>query len=265
MKKIVFNDASASSSLHKLITYLVIIIVFCCNPSGTVFAEDDPKYSYLIMKVTGENAEFLTNIKITWLDLRDGVGPNDEFDIEQKNNAFSIKLPGPGTYFFTIEATGYKSQQNTKIKIKKDIETIDIVLKKNPKNTVNFDVFGPVASGFWYPNDKEDLKQLVETYLSNVKIEKKRKNIVAVIAPHAGFAHSGQGAAYAFKPLKNHTISRVIILAPSHMGGFRGLSILKADYYKTPLGLIKIDTDICDSLLQGSLISTRKYAHSRHL
>ncbi len=84
---------------------------------------------------------------------------------------------------------------------------------------------------------------------------------MAVIAPHAGFHYSGQCAAYAFKPLMKQNVNRVIILAPSHMGGFRGLSILKADSYGTPLGKIKLDSGICDNLLDEELINTYSYAH----
>ena len=125
----------------------------------------------------------------------------------------------------------------------------------------NNDIFDPVSGIDWYPNDKQALAQMVNSYISNAKTKEIKGKIMAVIAPHAGFHYSGQCAAYAFKPLIKSNVNRVIILAPSHMGGFRGLSILKADYYGTPLGLIKIDTGICDSLLKEKRISTKTYAH----
>jgi AmmeMemoRadiSam system protein B len=127
----------------------------------------------------------------------------------------------------------------------------------------NADVFDPSRRIDWYPDDKDVLTQMVDSFLSNATAEDVGAKIRAVIAPHAGFQHSGQCAAYAFKPLMKQDINRVIILAPSHMGGFRGLSILKADYYGTPLGLIKVDTDICDSLLKEKGIGTEMYAHLR--
>jgi AmmeMemoRadiSam system protein B len=127
----------------------------------------------------------------------------------------------------------------------------------------NKDIFDPVQRIAWYPNEKKALTQMVNAFISKAKIEKIQGKIAAVISPHAGFHYSGQCAAYAFKPLIKSNTGRVIILAPSHMGGFRGLSILKADYYGTPLGLIKVDTRICDSLLKEKLIGTERYAHMR--
>jgi AmmeMemoRadiSam system protein B len=124
-------------------------------------------------------------------------------------------------------------------------------------------VFGPVASGDWYPATERELRRMVDSFLAEARIEELGGRIVAVIAPHAGFKYSGQGAAFSFKPLMNQRFGKVIILAPSHYARFRGLSILKADYYKTPLGSIKVDADICEGLLKEKLISTVSYAHTR--
>ena len=124
-------------------------------------------------------------------------------------------------------------------------------------------IFGPVGSGHWYPAAETELRRMVDSFLTDVRVEGLKDKIVAVIAPHAGFKYSGQGAAFSFKPLMKQKFDKVIILAPSHYASFRGLSILRADYYKTPLGLIKIDMDICKSLLKEELISTISYAHTK--
>lgn len=124
-------------------------------------------------------------------------------------------------------------------------------------------VFGAVASGDWYPATERELRRMVDSFLAEASVEELGGRIVAVIAPHAGFRYSGQGAAFSFKALTKQKFDKVIILAPSHYAAFRGLSILKADYYKTPLGLIKIDMDICQSLLKEKLINTISYAHTR--
>ncbi|MBI2557262.1 MAG: AmmeMemoRadiSam system protein B [Planctomycetes bacterium] len=55
--------------------------------------------------------------------------------------------------------------------------------------------------------------------------------------------------------LKDAGFNRVIILAPSHfMSGkrFRGVSILKVKNFKTPLGVIPVDEDACNQLLNTS-------------
>ena len=227
------------------------------------YAENSQEGSVLIMKIFGKNNEVLDNVNIKWVDLRDGVGPNKWFKIKQEKGVYNIELPGPSVYFFYLDASGYTRIENKKIEVTKEEESIEIFLESNSEKESNYSTFGPVASGRWYPNNKDKLINMGKSYLENVKLSTKKGKIIAVIAPHAGFKYSGQGAAYSFKSLKNKNVDRVIILAPYHPSSFRGLSILKSDYYKTPIGLIQIDADICDRLLKEKLINTYPYAHNR--
>ncbi|HLG29789.1 MAG TPA: AmmeMemoRadiSam system protein A, partial [Candidatus Brocadiales bacterium] len=57
------------------------------------------------------------------------------------------------------------------------------------------------------------------------------------------------------------------MLAPSHYGGFKGVSILHVTHYLTPLGLVEVDRDVCDKLLKetslfGSYPEADKHEHS---
>jgi AmmeMemoRadiSam system protein B len=137
------------------------------------------------------------------------------------------------------------------------------IANAEPQNPLGKDIFGPVASGPWYEPKEEDLKRAVDSFLAKANIKESEKKIVAVIAPHAGYRWSGKCAAYAFKPITKQKFERVLILAPSHTAYFRGLSILKADYYRTPLGLVKIDTDACENLLKEELINTVTRAYTK--
>jgi hypothetical protein len=225
-------------------------------------AKNGESDNYLNLKILGSNNEVIKDAEISWLALKDGVGPTKEFNIIFKDESFSIKLPGTGIYFMTINAKGYEPVQNKKVDIKEKVEEVTIILKKkygNPSESI----FGPVGSGFWYPSNETELRKLVDSFITKANVEEVKGRIVAVIAPHAGFIYSGQGAAFSFKPLINQKFEKVIILAPTHIGGFRGLSVFKADYYKTPLGLIKVDVGVCENLLKENLISTKQFAHAR--
>lgn len=240
-----------------LILFFSAIVIF----PNIVYAYDSLKDSVIKMTVFGKNNEILNIVDIKWLDLRDGVGPNEDFDIKQKNRVFNIKLPGPSVYFFNIEASGYEPIKNKRILVTKEEELIEIYLNEKSEKEFNNSSFGPVASGRWYPNNKDKLTNMVRTFLEKVKSSEKKKDIIAVIAPHAGFEHAGQCAAYAFKSLEHQKVDRVIVLAPSHYIRFRGLSILKTDYYKTPIGLIQVDVDTCDMMLKEKLIHIDPYAY----
>ncbi|MCK4830025.1 AmmeMemoRadiSam system protein B [bacterium] len=232
---------------------------------GTAEAENEQADNYYLnMKILGPNNEVIRDADISWLALKDGVGPMEEFKILFKDENYSIELPGVGVYFFTINAEGYETVEKKEIKIKEKIENITIILGKKHETSSEHDVFGPVGrSDFWYPATEGDLRRMVDSFLDKAGVEELEGRVVAVIAPHAGFRYSGQCAAFSFKPLIKQKLEKVIILAPSHVGGFRGLSILKADYYKTPLGLIKVDVGVCESLLKERLINTIPYAHTK--
>jgi AmmeMemoRadiSam system protein B len=100
----------------------------------------------------------------------------------------------------------------------------------------------PAVAGVFYPDDPDELRQQVHTYLSsaNPGMTEPPK---ALIAPHAGYIYSGPIAASAYAQLQSiaDRIRRVVILAPSHHVGFRGIAVSSADLFQTPLGVIDVD------------------------
>ncbi len=49
------------------------------------------------------------------------------------------------------------------------------------------------------------------------------ENVVALVAPHAGYPYSGPVAAYSYALLKGRKFDRVVVIAPSHYEGLRFL------------------------------------------
>jgi hypothetical protein len=121
----------------------------------------------------------------------------------------------------------------------------------------------PAVAGTWYPGDEKRLRQVVDDYLEKAEIPELEGEVVAIIAPHAGYMYSGKCAGYAFKPVAGKKFSRVIVLAPSHRASFHGASIPDYTHYKTPLGNIELDRPVCQALLKEKLISTHPQAHLR--
>jgi len=97
-------------------------------------------------------------------------------------------------------------------------------------------------AGSWYPKDPEALSRLIDYFLKNVPASiLPSGNIMAIIAPHAGYVFSGQVAAYAYKSIQNKHYESVVILAPSHQFGFEGCSIYPNGGYETPFGIAQVD------------------------
>ena len=122
----------------------------------------------------------------------------------------------------------------------------------------------PAVAGRFYPDAKAELSKKINNYLDKALIESLPGKPVAIISPHAGYQYSGAVAAYGFKAIKDYKYKRVIILAPSHYSRYRGASILDVDAYKTPLGLVNLNSGICNNLVNNPpFIGTFKNAHKR--
>lgn len=120
----------------------------------------------------------------------------------------------------------------------------------------------PAVAGMFYPSDPAELRRTIDGFLAQARTDQpdvsvgsssadRRTAPKALIAPHAGYIYSGLVAASAYvrlAPLRG-TITRVVLLGPSHRVGFRGLALSSADYFDTPLGRISLDKTVQRALV----------------
>jgi MEMO1 family protein len=107
-----------------------------------------------------------------------------------------------------------------------------------------------VIAGSWYPDHPETLREEINKHLNAAQPPYPGGELVALIAPHAGYLYSGGVAAYAYKLLQNQPFDRVIIVAPSHRAHFKGASIYSLGGYRTPLGIVPLDQELVDAFLE---------------
>ena len=107
-----------------------------------------------------------------------------------------------------------------------------------------------VVAGTWYPGDRDELNQEIERYLNNCEKMKIPGKILTTMAPHAGYAYSGQIAACAYKQVEGNEYDAVIVLAPSHREAFKGASVYNKDGYQTPLGTVPIHNEIAAKIIE---------------
>ena len=110
----------------------------------------------------------------------------------------------------------------------------------------------PAVAGTFYPADKSALKVTVEGFIAKAEKLPSNGKILALISPHAGYEYSGQVAAYGYKQIQASDIRKVILVGPSHHSGFKGASVYTRGSFRTPLGEIKINEKIAQSLLNES-------------
>lgn len=111
-------------------------------------------------------------------------------------------------------------------------------------------------AGSWYPGDAAELASFVERSLDAEPAwsAPEGERVVALIAPHAGYAYSGATAAAGYQALRGQAIDRVILLGPSHHAAFRGVAIGDFDTWATALGEVPVDAGSVARLRASPLV-----------
>jgi AmmeMemoRadiSam system protein B len=98
-----------------------------------------------------------------------------------------------------------------------------------------------VIAGTWYPGTERGLARTVDEYLSQVDQPLVPGLLLGLISPHAGYAYSGQTAAYAYHQLQGREVDTVVIMGPSHRAWVGDYAVSSEDAYETPLGRVLLD------------------------
>lgn len=108
----------------------------------------------------------------------------------------------------------------------------------------------PNVSGQFYSADPTELSNGIQQMISAADVTPYQSDVDIVIAPHAGYVYSGAVAAYSFKAVQDKSYSTIIVLAPSHFYGFPGISIWERGGFETPLGVVSVDEEFAQALIQ---------------
>jgi len=98
----------------------------------------------------------------------------------------------------------------------------------------------PAVAGTFYPADPKELAKMIDGFLAKAA-PPPLENVVALVAPHAGYQYSGPVAAYSYALLKGRKFDRVVVIAPSHYEAFDYSSVYDGAAYATPFGQVPVD------------------------
>lgn len=120
----------------------------------------------------------------------------------------------------------------------------------------------PAVAGSFYPARPQQLQETINRYLQDAETGEKVPK--AMIVPHAGYIYSGPVAASAYARLipAAASITRVVLIGPSHRVAFRGLAISRTDTYSTPLGDVPLDKKAIESLHDLPFVVELEQAHA---
>src|ERR1700686_703366 len=103
----------------------------------------------------------------------------------------------------------------------------------------------PAVAGRFYPANPERLRADLDSYLSPAQ---ERVSAIGCVVPHAGYMYSGPVAGAVFSQLE--IPPSCIILCPNHTGRGHPLAIMKEGEWRTPLGAVRIDSDLAGELMR---------------
>ena len=120
----------------------------------------------------------------------------------------------------------------------------------------------PAVAGTFYPADPQELGKMIDGFLAKAA-PPRPDNVVALVAPHAGYIYSGPVAAYSYALVKGRKFDRVVVIAPSHYEAFGFSSVYDGAAYATPFGQVPVDQDFAARLARmNSSIKLSSVGHT---
>lgn len=108
-------------------------------------------------------------------------------------------------------------------------------------------------AGKFYPANADTLRRAVTLLVDRAR-PAVASDVVAVIAPHAGYVFSGQIAADALRHLAVVQPDVVVVLGANHTAPtVRGVALHPGRAFRTPLGEIPVDRDVTAALLAAGV------------
>jgi MEMO1 family protein len=101
----------------------------------------------------------------------------------------------------------------------------------------------PIA-GTWYSANPSQLRQTLDAYIEDANLPDLPGEVLALVAPHAGYRYSGPVAGYAFKAVQGKKFDVVAVLSPMHQYYPQPLLTSAHLAYRTPLGEIALAREI---------------------
>ncbi|MFX1313502.1 MAG: AmmeMemoRadiSam system protein B [Promethearchaeota archaeon] len=118
-------------------------------------------------------------------------------------------------------------------------------------------------AGSWYPGSKKGLSEALKEYFEDetfgpneipLSMNKDERTIIGGVSPHAGMTYSGPCAAFTYLNLFKEKIpDTVVILGTDHIG-YHKIALMKKGEWETPLGNLKIDQELSETILENSKI-----------
>jgi AmmeMemoRadiSam system protein B len=134
----------------------------------------------------------------------------------------------------------------------------------------------PYQAGSFYAASKRPLrKQIEECFMHDFGSralptvrEQGPRRVIALVSPHAGYMYSGPVAAKGYAYVADDgRPDAIVLVGPNHTGYGTGVSIMLAGVWRTPLGDLRIDSELATAIQRHSKfvdvdVGAHLYEHS---
>lgn len=124
------------------------------------------------------------------------------------------------------------------------------------------------VAGQFYPSSKSELIAMLSNCFKAAASYKPPvyKDIAGIIVPHAGYVFSGEAAASAYVQIDpQKKFEHIFLIGPGHHAYVDGASVnIDYEYYATPLGKVRVDTELGKRLIScNKYFTCKKEAHAK--
>ena len=105
----------------------------------------------------------------------------------------------------------------------------------------------PAVAGAFYPGSAAELERQVQQL---IPVQPERHDLLACVAPHAGYVYSGGVAGELYGHLD--VPGRVIVLGPNHTGAGASVAVAPHETWNTPFGDQRVDGELASLLVEAS-------------
>ena len=108
------------------------------------------------------------------------------------------------------------------------------------------------VAGKFYPASASQLQTQVDHMLDAAPDVPLTGALAGIVTPHAGYVYSGGVAAAALTHLRGRSYDTIVLVGPSHYFSFDGVALHARGSFRTPLGSVPVDEEMCAALTDAS-------------
>lgn len=125
----------------------------------------------------------------------------------------------------------------------------------------------PSVAGHFYPDDPLELQEIIKSCASHKygpgHAEPGGGRVLGIVSPHAGYAHSGPIASSSYNSISAQDLDLVILAGPDHFGMGTGVATMAGASWRTPFGLVEVDSEAAREISDASGITIDNGVHLR--